>query len=76
MSLTDTDAGRRCRQSSWVRIDVDRSRGVSFGRTGRKAAPILVPDGLTVKMTVKFCDAAASPLSINNFERSLMIEWE
>jgi len=27
-------------------------------------------------MTVKFCDAAASPLSINNFERSLMIEWE
>jgi hypothetical protein len=37
---------------------------------------MLVLRTLTVKLTVNFCDAAASPLSINNLERSLMIEWE
>jgi len=37
---------------------------------------MLVPDRLTVKMTVKICDAAASTLNINSLEGSLMIEWE
>jgi len=31
---------------------------------------------LTVNVTVILCAAAASPLSINNLERSLMIQWE
>ena len=47
-----------------------------FGRTGRKPAPVLVPDRLTVKMTVKICEAAVSALRINSLEGSLMIEWE
>ena len=37
---------------------------------------MLVPGWLTVKMTVKVCDAAASALEINGLEGSLMIEWE
>jgi hypothetical protein len=37
---------------------------------------MLVPDRLTVKMTVKVCGAAASTLQINSLEGSLMIEWE
>jgi hypothetical protein len=37
---------------------------------------MLLPDGLTVTMTVKICDAGATTLSINSLERSLMIEWE
>jgi len=37
---------------------------------------MLMLDGLTAKVTVKFCETAASPLSINDLERSLMIEWE
>jgi len=37
---------------------------------------MLVPDRLTVKMTVKICEAAASALLINSLEGSLMIEWE
>jgi acyl dehydratase len=47
-----------------------------FGRTGRKPAPVLVPDRLTVKMTVNFGGAASGALQINSLERSLMIEWE
>jgi hypothetical protein len=34
-------------------IDLDRPRNVTFGRIARKPAPMLVPDTLTVKMTVK-----------------------
>jgi hypothetical protein len=37
---------------------------------------MLVPDRLTAKMTVKFCEEASSALPINRLERSLMIEWE
>jgi len=37
---------------------------------------MLVPDRLTVKMTVKVCGAAATTLRINGLEGSLMIEWE
>jgi hypothetical protein len=43
-------------------IDVDRSRKVSFGRIARKPAPLLVLSTLTVKMTVKVCEAAANTL--------------
>jgi hypothetical protein len=37
---------------------------------------MLVLHRLTVEMTVKVCDAAASALRINSLEGSLMIEWE
>jgi len=37
---------------------------------------MLVLSTLTVKMTVKICEAAASTLQINSLEGSLMIEWE
>ena len=37
---------------------------------------MLVPDRLTVKMTVKVCEAAPSAFQINSLEGSLMIEWE
>jgi hypothetical protein len=37
---------------------------------------MLVPDRLTVKMTVRVFGAAASALQINSLEGSLMIEWE
>jgi len=37
---------------------------------------MLVPDRLTVKMTVKICEAASNALPINSLEGSLMIEWE
>ena len=57
-------------------IDLDRSRKIAFGRIARKPAPMLVPDRLTVKMTVKICGSASSPLRINSLEGSLMIEWE
>lgn len=78
---TDTRRGR-CRVRGAHRrgrrkaLDPDRSRKVNFGRTARKPAPMLVPDGLTVKMTVKVCGTAASALQINSLEGSLMIEWE
>jgi hypothetical protein len=37
---------------------------------------MLVPDRLTVKMTVKLCGGASITLRINGLEGSLMIEWE
>ena len=37
---------------------------------------MLVPDRLTVKMTVKIFEVAASAIRINSLEGSLMIEWE
>jgi hypothetical protein len=37
---------------------------------------MLVPDTLTVKMTVKNRATVASTLQINDVEGSLMIEWE
>ena len=37
---------------------------------------MLVPDSLTVKMTVKIGGQHASTLQINSLEGSLMIEWE
>jgi hypothetical protein len=49
---------------------------VTFGRIARKPAPMLMPDRLTVKMTVEICEAAARALQINSLEGSLMIEWE
>ena len=61
---------------SAIVVRVDRSRKVSFGRTARKPAPMLVSDRLTVKMTVKVCEAEASTWQINSLEGSLMIEWE
>jgi hypothetical protein len=57
-------------------IDLDRPRKVTFGRIARKPAPMLVPDTLTVKMTVKIFEAATDTLQINSLEGSLMIEWE
>ena len=59
-------------QSSRESIDVNRSRKVTFGRIARKPAPMLVPDGLTVKV----CGSAVSALRINSLEGSLMYEWE
>lgn len=44
--------------------------------TARKPAPMLVPDRLTVIVTVKVCEEAASALRINSVEGSLTIEWE
>ena len=76
VSLTEMNARRCCRRWSWESIDVDRSRKVSFGGMARKPAPMLVPDRLTVKMTVKICAAAARALRIKSLEGSLMIEWE
>jgi len=57
-------------------IDLDRSRKVTFGRIARKPAPMLVPDTLTVEMTVKIFEAATDSFQINSLEGSLMIEWE
>ncbi len=57
-------------------IDLDRSRKVSFRKTARKPASMLVTDKLTVKVTVKVCGAAVSPMQINSLQGSLMIEWE
>jgi hypothetical protein len=57
-------------------IDLDRSRKVGFGGTARKPAPMLMPDRLTVKMTVKICGTPSRALRINSLEGSLMIEWE
>jgi hypothetical protein len=37
---------------------------------------MLVPDTLTVKMTVKIRAVAASTIQIKDLESSLMIEWE
>jgi hypothetical protein len=37
---------------------------------------MLMPDRLTVKMTVKACEVVASALRINHLDSSLMIEWE
>jgi hypothetical protein len=37
---------------------------------------MLMPDTLTVKVTVKIFLAAAIALQSNNLEGSLMIEWE
>ena len=75
-SLTDTDARRYCRRWSRESIDVDRSRKVSFGRTARKPAPVLVPAALTVKVTVKTLVPCSDVRQINSLEGSLMIEWE
>ena len=73
-------AGMHARRWSWQpsseSIDVDRSRKVRFARTARKPAPILVLHRLTVKMTVKIFEAAASALQLNSLEGSLMLEWE
>ena len=72
--MTDTDARRGCRRWSRESIDVDRSRKLSFRRTARKPAPMLVLRTLTVEMTVRVCGAAASASRINSLEGSLMIE--
>ena len=47
-------------------IDLERS---AFGRIARKPAPMLVPDRLTVKMTVKVCGAAASAITNQQLRR-------
>jgi hypothetical protein len=57
-------------------IDVDRSRKVTFHRIARKPAPMLVPDRLTVRMTVKIREAVVSTLQIYDLDGSLMIEGE
>ena len=57
-------------------IDLDRSRTVTLHQIARKPAPMLVPDRLTVRMTVKRCRGALNPLRIKSLEGSLMIEWE
>jgi len=57
-------------------IDLDRSRKLRFRETARKPAPMLVPDRLTVKMTVKMFKTAESSLRINSLVGSLTIEWE
>ena len=62
--------------ASEIVVRVDRSRKVTFGRIARKPAPMLVPGTLTVNVTVKVFEAAASTLQSNNLEGSLMIQWE
>ena len=37
---------------------------------------MLMPGRLTVKVTVRIYEAAASAVRINSLEGSLMIEWE
>jgi len=37
---------------------------------------MLMPDGLTARMTVKLSHAAQSAMQINGLDGSLMIEWE
>jgi hypothetical protein len=76
VSLIHTGVRRWRRKSLWESIDVDKSRKVTFGRIARKPAPLLVPGRLTVKMTEKICEAAASALQVNSLEDSLMIDWE
>jgi hypothetical protein len=70
------DRHGRASMVSVIVVGVDRSRKVSFGRTGRKRAPMPVPDRLTAKMTAKISEAASSALPINSLEGSLMVEWE
>jgi hypothetical protein len=55
---SSTDARRWRWQPTSASADVDRSRKVSFRRTGRKHALTLVLRALTVRMTVNFCRAA------------------
>jgi|GEM_PF-1635877 len=55
-------------------IDLDRSRKLRFRKTARKPAPALVPDRLTVKMTVKMFKTTESSLRINSLVGSLTIE--
>ena len=57
-------------------IDFDRSRKVPLLKIARKPASMLVPGRLTVKVTVKICGSASSPLRINSLYVSLTIEWE
>jgi len=64
------------RRGSYESIDLDRSRKVTSGRIARKPAPMLMPDGLTVKVTVKGVVQLLDAIQINSLERSLMIEWE
>jgi len=74
--LTSTDAHRWRWQPTSESINVDRSRKVTFVLIARKPAPMLVPDRLTVKVTVKICEAEESAMQIKSLEGSLMIEWE
>ena len=72
MELTDCWSQRLAPEP----IDVDRSRKVTFRRIGRNPAPRLVPDTLTVKMTVKIDRTTWNHFEINSLDCSLMIEWE
>jgi hypothetical protein len=72
MELTDCWSQRLAPEP----IDVDRSRKVTFRRIARKPAPMLVPDTLTVKMTVKSDRGTWKHFEINSLEGSLIIEWE
>jgi len=68
---------RQCRwPSSSESIDLDRSRKVTLRRIARKPPPLLVPDTLTVKMTVKVDQETLNHFQINSLDGSLMIEWE
>ena len=57
-------------------IVLGRSRKVRFCETARKPAPMLVPDRLAVRVTVRVCGGAASALRINSLKGLLMIECE
>ena len=72
----DLAATVTCRRAHCESIDPDRSRNVTFRRITRKPAPMLVPDTLTVKMTVKIGPTTWNHCQINSLDASLTIEWE
>jgi hypothetical protein len=57
-------------------IVLGRFRKVRFCETARKPAPMLVPDGLTAKMTVESAGLLSDAIQIKSLEGSLTIEWE
>ena len=61
-------------------IDLDRSRKVRFRETARKPAPMLDPDGLTVRMTVRMTVILGGAEEIfsrdNDLHVPLIIDWE
>ena len=77
--MTDLRSRQRATEGSRVPqepIDFDRSRPVGFRETARKPAPMLDPDGLTVKMTVRRRGVEETSSRDNDLRALLIIEWE
>jgi hypothetical protein len=65
LSRLNAGRGRRLASALQEPIDLDRCRQVTLEQIARKPAPILMPDGLTVRMTVKLSHTAQSAVQIN-----------